>query len=169
MNVDRKIKKELQFLKKTIDRYIESFGVVSGGFSYNMEFYCYPDERQRVYYSPIIVNECEASFKEMFRQLGLKEEIGIFTLSLLHEIGHCMTEEFLTKEEYDYSWEIKHELEEGEDVTDEKRFIYYALPDEHLASMWALEYINSHLKEVRHFDNLMKKNFKSFYDRCLTR
>jgi hypothetical protein len=58
---------------------------------------------------------------------------------LLHEVGHHFTLDDLEEDEEEYCMKTKKKLH-GESVED--NFIYFDLPDEKLATEWAINYIN---------------------------
>lgn len=83
-------------------------------------------------------------FNKYLKFIGLEYNFPTFLMSLLHEVGHHKT----LGNEYDYNKMI--------DITKYKKYfhikntkelellIYYNIPDEYMASKWAVQFANSH-------------------------
>lgn len=86
----------------------------------------------------------------------------IFLWCLMHEIGHCMTDEMWSEEESEYFESQKEMLAYIED--DEMRNAWYhALPDEFLATRWAGEYMVEHTPEIAEFWHKLQETLFTFY------
>ena len=167
MNYKKLFNKELAKLNKTIGRFVESFGCNFGGMSTDFHCYCGEDDAYTVFYSILTPVDTDKRFLDMFANDFHIENVGIFTLSLLHEIGHCFTYQNLSKNDIKFCNESKKIIDrmKNREVKDKE---YFHLPDELMASAWAAGFIENNRKEVLHFDNLMKKELKRFYRKCLT-
>lgn len=167
MNNNKLFNKELAKLNKTIGRFVESFGCNFGGMSSDFHCYCGEDDAYTVFYSILTPADTDSRFVNMFADEFHINGVGVFTLSLLHEIGHCFTYQNLSKNDIEFSNKSKEIIDEIKDRETKDRE-YFHLPDELIASAWASNFIKNNRKEVLHFDNLMKKELKRFYRKCLT-
>lgn len=105
-----------------------------------------------------------------------EEEFGYtvrnnFIISLLHEIGHHKTlwdiyenmylEDFCLDEKARIDAEIATAKDEAE--VRKLEFDYFRLPDEYLATRWAVEYAKTHEKELDEMWDKMRKVIIWFY------
>ena len=78
----------------------------------------------------------------------------IFIISLLHEVGHYMTDNKFNVFDNLYLWSVKQDnLAKLNTITDEKElkaleYIYFRLPDEYAATEWAVDYYKSHPQKI---------------------
>lgn len=101
---------------------------------------------------------------------------NIFIFSLLHEIGHCMTEALIESDYDDDEIEIIEaeramineaiadvaiNSEEWHTLYDR----YFCLPDEHLATDWAVEYYTKHRAECDKFAEQYHEAMRVFIER----
>ena len=89
--VDKLVDRLTEIIQEFCDRM--GFDVVVDN---DKEFYCYPDDRE-VFYSLITKKRTDKWFMDNAFAMGLAYDCGVFYLSLLHEIGHCETEQTLTR------------------------------------------------------------------------
>ena len=76
----------------------------------------------------------------------------IFLWCLMHEIGHCMTEQMWSEEEREYFNYQKDRLAFQEEDQDRADW-YHACPDEFFATKWAGDYMRKHPKKIAKFWN----------------
>lgn len=90
-----------------------------------------------------------------------------FLWLLLHEIGHCMTNEMWTTEEltrFDEQREILGEIVDNFDtVTNIKNDWYHSLPDEYWATRFAGAYMMNKPKKVKKFWKKLQPAIIEFY------
>ena len=122
--------------------------------------------------------ECFATSKEIFisvlaEENGLDEffenlltrtsvrDISPFTWALLHEVGHCETCHLIpTKIDHRCDNRKRKIRRRG------KRFptsLYYRLPDERVATNWAIRFIEGNHDFVKDFDTEILKMLDNFY------
>jgi hypothetical protein len=126
--------------------------------------FCYYSRINTIHYALAVVDRAGENFKEFANSLKPNMQVPIFLLSLLHEIGHHETWEVLTDEEISYSTEIKNLIQEEQVFTKETDFIYFNLPDERIATEWALKYIEDNTREIRAFWNKIQNLIVNFYE-----
>lgn len=97
-----------------------------------------------------------------------------FTITLLHEIGHAKTFDDLTKEEDDYCNEEKEKIfaianDETIEVTKEEekayQYRYWNLPDEYLATKWAVDFAKQNPDYIDNLINELMKLFQNYYEK----
>lgn len=128
------------FVQEFNENYSADFGA---------DFCCYPTCGE-VEWSLLIVDEGGFAFYENFcSRYKEVEDFNIFTLSLLHEIGHLET---LTEMDF----ESTRNRTKG--LTNEQ---YFALHDEMIATDWAGKWIRENLDYAqiidKHFSNLLSQ------------
>lgn len=111
-------------------------------------------------YSLVVSEKMDRMFLDFAKSNGLSVDCGIFLLSFFHELGHHETMDLLEDEDCEYSKEIKETLN-GDSEEDCK--IYFALPDEIEATLWAIDFINSNLEMVEKLAKDLQKEIEIFY------
>ena len=78
-----------------------------------------------------------------------------FILFLLHEIGHSMTENDIVGAVNDFCLSERQRILDAvnDNPTEEEKiklnFEYFSLPDEILATAWAIDYMRNHKKKIK--------------------
>ena len=93
-----------------------------------------------------------------------------FTMSLLHEIGHRENNDDIEGDVYAFCLGEKYKIQidiNDADITDDDRiknlyYRYFSLPDEIMATAWAVNYVNSHKKEVKEMEKIFRKAIKEY-------
>lgn len=111
------------------------------------EFVCYPDTNE-IEIDLVNVDLHDDFYYNLMERTD-KKDISIFTWSILHEVGHCMTYHFLDKRAYNHCQYIKRKIEQGKISATE----YYSLADEKRATNWAIKFVDNNYDEVKKFDN----------------
>lgn len=128
------------------------------------EDFAYYDAKSLITYALIIPVDNDKWFFEYATSLGLKYDCGNFILSFFHEIGHSETLHLLEDEEEEEIWKVKNNLTFEEfEKSKEKANIYFDLPDEKLATQWAVDYINENVGKVRELSNKLEIAVNGFY------
>ena len=84
-------------------------------------------------------------FREFAVRLGLEIECGDFLLAFFHELGHHETMDLIEEEDYFFSQDVKGTLT----ASDNDCEIYFNLPDEIEATLWAIDYINANEEIIK--------------------
>lgn len=93
-----------------------------------------------------------------------------FILLLLHELGHHNTIDYISGGVQKFCDEekirIAEEMQTAETEEEQKRleFQYFGLPDELMATQWAVNYARKHPLKIKNMTNRIIDNFKIFYD-----
>lgn len=122
----------------------------------------------------------ENRMEDIFFLKFVKERFGYkplnsFMLSLFHEIGHNMTYEDLMESDviYDFCQAEKDRIEEEMQTATSNRKIkkleyeYFNLPDEIVATAWAVEYMREHEEEIKIMWGHILKAIHKFYEKNL--
>lgn len=159
--------KGLEKLNKTISAQLHPFGISKAEFSGEYAYY-YDDESVTYQITENEINDlCFIEFvKERF---GLEVEFP-FILFLLHEVGHHKTTADLGDSVLDFCWTEKERIDEEIQLTeteeDFKRieWQYFNLPDEIMATQWAVNYIKTHPATVDKMCRAILKALHNFYE-----
>ena len=125
---------------------------------YGLDF-CYDYTESKVYYSFLIPDRSGEWLMEFAKEHGLKYDCGSFFLSFFHEVGHHLTIDLLDEDEEEYSSDMKKSLSS----TREDNFIYFNLPDEKIATEWAINYINNNKEKLSELSLKIQPLIKSIY------
>lgn len=140
---------------------------------FNTDFYYLPDSH-KIEYTLLISEKADFNFTQFFKKqfnLIINNNIELFCMSVLHEIGHYMTYDnigdddyFLSKQEQEI---INQQIEENPDNNDIYSQYFY-LPIEILANTWAADFVlNNPIKFhilVTEVSNILKKFYKKNLD-----
>lgn len=91
-----------------------------------------------------------------------------FTMSLLHELGHRENNDDIENDVYAFCIGEKYKIHNdifNTDDDDRLKILYYryfSLPDELMATAWAVNYVNSHKKEVKELEKIFQKAIKEY-------
>lgn len=134
-------------LNKVVTAQLSDFGLkakLSDTYSY-----CYPSV---ITYKLTETMEDELFTKFVFERFGYKIE-NSFIFSLLHEVGHHMANDNIVDDIYDFCQQEKERIEEAiqtadaYDVVKELEYQYFTLPDEIMATQWAVNYARNNALE----------------------
>lgn len=93
-----------------------------------------------------------------------------FTMSLLHELGHRENNDDIEDDILAFCLGEKYKIQidiNDADITDDNRiqnlyYRYFSLPDELMATAWAVNYANSHKKEIKEMEKIFRKALKEY-------
>jgi len=119
----------------------------------------YYNSSSTITYALIVAKDSAEWIKEFAISRGLKYDCGDFFLPFFHELGHHETMFLLEDEEEDYSNSIKKNLSS----TKKDYFIYFNLPDEVMATDWAIDYINNNKDKLQILANELQPLVEEFY------
>ncbi len=146
---------EIKGIKK-IDKIINNFTMKNFGVTarFDTEFEAFCDEgRKLIGYTLITTEGGEGQFVEDAIKRYPEVKADIFLWALMHEIGHCMTEDMWTPEEREYFYYQKDMIYEMEVEEEGMNAWYHACPDEFFATKWAGDYMRNHPKKMKKFWN----------------
>ena len=87
----------------------------------------------------------------------------IFLWGLMHEVGHCMTEQMWTPEEREYFNNQKKIIEDEEVEFEIANVCYHCCPDEFFATRWAGDYMMAHPRKMKKFWNKLQTELLKMY------
>ena len=125
---------------------------------FELEFGFYRDINI-IAYSLLTTERTDRLFTEYANSLGHTYNTGIFVLSFLHEVGHYMTDDEVSDEEYNFCELCKNMMNNrcpDGNFSDTDIKYYFNLSIERRATQWAVDYINGHLYEVLKIRNFVK-------------
>lgn len=125
----------------------------------DIDFYYYP-ESISIGYALVVSERTARLFPEFAKANGLQYETPIFILCLLHELGHHYTMDLFGDDELCDYFEQKEQLGDS----DEDFVTYFSIPDEYEATMWAINFINTHPSEIKLLDISLAQAFAEFVE-----
>lgn len=170
----QKLPRRIKKLAKIVNRFTKKFDITA---QFDSDFYAFPDYNT-INFSIIKVADCDIIFYDCISKIFYKKThcrltynpIDSFLFSILHEIGHCLTECFISEEERDFIDDYKEALDDklascnGHDkVWKYLNYDYYACQDEKLANEWAVDYFLTHKEECYKFIARVKKCLEKIY------
>ena len=111
-------------------------------------------------YTFVVSERMNRLFMEYAKSIGLKTKIDIFLLSFLHELGHHETLDEIDDDDEEYSRLIKENLNSD---NDDNCKIYFALPNEKMATEWAINYINNNTDAIKNLWDQLQPAIMKFY------
>ena len=155
------IKKELKPITKAINKWtMKNFGVKT---VLNTDFCAWCDE-QKIGYSLFVgIQDAETFLTDVSTRYP-EIKADYFLWCLLHEIGHCMTDDLWTEEEQERFDEQLERMTEIEN-TKEKSYWYYSMPNEFFATRWAGDFMMAHPKKIAKFWNKIQPMILKFYEK----
>lgn len=126
--------------------------------SLSTDFYCYPNTKE-IYISVLAPATALDDFIIDITNRTEIDDISVFTWSFLHEVGHCMTWNYLNKRTKNHCEYVKRKIERGSI----NYLTYYRLADEKMATDWAIGFIEHNHKLVKAFDRMVLNEITNFY------
>ena len=148
-------------LNKAITKLVKPFGISRAKLGTEFAYY-FTDEHIEFQMT------CGDWSDEMFDKF-LEQEFGFvnpypFVISILHEVGHHMTDSDYD-DEYDFILDEKeriasiiHDQKASKAIKEQAEFEYFRLPNEYAATKWAVDYFTQHREEC---DKMYKKACKA--------
>ena len=157
--------KGTKVLNKAITKELSAFGIKKAVCG---DEYAYYYDKKAVSYK--ITEGCseDLCFSEFLKERFDYDDKYPFVMSLLHEVGHHKANDDIVGEVYDFCLAEKKRIQEemltavGEE-SKKLEWQYFNLPDEIMATKWAVEYAKAHPKKVKKMWKKMRKAFFDFY------
>ena len=153
-------------LNKTISNELSVFGITKCILGTE---YSYSYDKNDIMYKIDLDIEDKYFSDFIFDRFGYDDTGMEFIISLLHEVGHSKANDEIEGSIFDFCMEEKNrifkEMETAE--TDEEvrklEYQYFNLPDEIMATAWAIKYVRQHPIEVQIMWAVMKEAILNFY------
>lgn len=153
-------------LNKAVSAQLAPFGISKAKLS---DLFSYDYETEEVTYK-LTSDIGDKFFSEfVFERFGFDCRGLEMIISLLHEVGHHLANDEITGLIYDFCQSEKNRIEtELADIEEEeemKKFEweYFNLPDEILATAWAVKYATEHPTEVQLMNAVIMEKIAKFY------
>lgn len=143
----------IETINKTINTFISQFGEYSCRMG--SDFCVYLNENVIEWTLIYVEKGGEAFYNNFIKRFPLAQKLNLFTLSLLHELGHLETEDEI----------IEDKKEFDTNISDEE---YFNLYNEVIATDWAGEWIETHLQEAENLNKKLETIIFNFYKEYLT-
>ncbi len=151
-------------LNKAISKELKPFGISSASLS---DEYAYYFEDESVSFK--LTSAIEDKWFNEFIAERFNYVCDVpFVLSLLHEIGHHKANDEIEGAIYDFCIAEKERINEEMQTAnaDQSRALewqYFNLPDEIMATQWAVNYAKEHPKKIQNMWERMKADILAFY------
>lgn len=122
------------------------------------DFFCYPNTKE-IFVSVIVPTIEMDNFMQNILNRTDIYDISNFTWSFLHEIGHCMTWNYLNKRTKNHCENIKRKIRRKSIEST----VYYTLADEKMATDWAINFVKKNYHLVWRFDLNVMTEITNFY------
>lgn len=163
--------KGIRKLNKAISAQLKPFGVVGAELS---DEYAYIRGEGRVAYKLT-----EGTIEDIWFAEFIKERFNYttrytFILSLLHEVGHMKTDDDISDATYDFCAKEKERIDKAmnraktEKTCKKLEWQYFNLPDEIMATAWAVNYARKHPQEIEKMWREMHTALVDFYNVNIT-
>lgn len=118
----------------------------------------YEPETKKVYIATELGDFSD--LENLVKKLGYKGNAKITTIAFLHELGHYFTYESFTKEQDTYDTKVRAILEKAfesknEKIVNKAMRVYYNLPQEIVATQFAVEFATKFPKETKMFEKAL--------------
>ena len=141
----------IDFIEDNITDDIESVDL-------STDFYCYPNTKE-IYISVLAPATALDDFITNLETRTQINDISVFTWSFLHEVGHCMTWNYLNKRTKNHCEYVKRKIERGS----LNHLLYYGLADEKIATDWAIGFVERNHSLAKAFDKMILAEITNFY------
>ena len=151
-------------LNKAISKELKPFGISSASLSDEYAYY-FEDES--------VAFKLTSAIEDRWFNEFIAERFNYvcdvpFVLSLLHEIGHHKANDEIEGAIYDFCMAEKERISEemqtaNADQSKALEWQYFNLPDEIMATQWAVNYAKKHPKKIQDMWKRMKANILAFY------
>ena len=156
------IKLNTRGMDKVLNNFLTDIGFSAIKVRFDTDF-AYEYDNDIICYTIIVSERMDRLFYNNMLKRGLGIDCGVFVASFLHEVGHVATLPTIDEEEMDYILDTKENINPDSDDDVE---LYFNLKDEYLATEWAINYINTHIEEIKKlisdFQNEMRKFCKKY-------
>jgi hypothetical protein len=153
-------------LNKVVTAQLENFGIEKAKLS-DTYSYCYPNV---ITYKLTEAMEDEIFNQFVFERFGYNVK-NTFIFSLLHEVGHHKANDNIVDDIYDFCQQEKERIEEAIQTIDnydeikKLEYQYFTLPDEIMATQWAVNFARNNALECDvMWENIKTALFK-FYEK----
>ncbi len=122
------------------------------------DFYCYPNTKE-IFISVLAPAIALDDFISNLETRTDIDDISVFTWSFLHEVGHCMTWNYLNKRTQHHCEYVKRKIERGSI----NPLVYYGLADEKIATDWAIGFVEKNHEIAKAFNDMVMNEITNFY------
>lgn len=157
---------KLKSVKKMNHAMQRAFSITGASLSMQLDsdFYYLP-EKQKIKYT-LLAKPTDRTFKSFLKKylhFTITSDIELFCVSVLHEIGHYYTQNKIAEGDYLYSKDEERKIAvilKNHPHDDEAYRRYFLLPVEIIATVWAINFIESHPKKYKKLIKKVQKIFK---------
>lgn len=158
--------KGIKKLNKAITAQVKPFGISKAFVS---DTYAYYYDKNKISFK-LTEGTAEDKWFLEFVEKRFDLKTDSFLLSILHEIGHSQTCDDINDKTYNFCMKEKDRICEEMTTANAKKskkleFQYFNLPDEILATKWAVDWIKTHPKKSKKLYKACIKALIDFYEK----
>jgi len=147
----------VEMLDKKLTDFAENFGIESVNLG---EDFCYSPASETITYTIYWQDNDDEFISLVDEKYNADIHDWFFIFSLLHEIGHHETWDELTQEDLDNDLLLRNAIA----FFDNQGLAYINLKAEHLATSWALDFIENNSEEVWKFQSECWEIIQKIYE-----
>lgn len=120
--------------------------------------FLWADDENTLFFTPLMAEKSDKLWKEWIENtfnIEFDSIAAIYYFSFLHELGHKMTLNDVTDDEYDEGTELSN----GDDY-----IAYWNCYREYIATKWAVDFCLKHQKEMENFSKTIYESLEKFYE-----
>lgn len=159
--------KGIKKLNKVIKKQLAPFGIEKVFMDTEFAYY-YND---KISYAPVMINDFQGQAFLAFieKRFGYTTKMP-FMLFLLHEVGHHIANENIVDDIAEFCEKEKDRIQAEMDLTDDEAEImrlddeYFNLPDEIMATQWAVNYMRKHPRITKRMWFEIAEELEQFYE-----
>jgi hypothetical protein len=161
--------KGVKKLNKSISKSMYPFGINATILQDEFAFYF----DNNIITFKLIEDNSDEYFSHFVKQRFNFETDYTFILSLLHEVGHYKANDEIYGDIYNFciseKERIEKEIEKAQKTSDviKLSYEYFNLPDEIMATQWAVNYMKKHPKKVKKLWKNINNAIQKFYQKNL--
>lgn len=159
--------KGLDKLEKVVNDFtMKNFGVTA---EFGAEFEAMPSIKT-IHFNIIVDDDMQIATIDDMEARFPNIHADMFFWLLMHEVGHCMTDDIWDEDDEHYFDKMKEDrlaaYFDGDMFA--KNEWYHVIPDEYFATKWAGLYMSEHPKKMRKFAKKFHKEFMKFIEKNVT-
>ena len=159
--------KGVKALDEVFSKMLKGFGITKAKMG---SAYCYEWATEEISYQ--VVHSIEDNWFDEFVYKRFHTQIHPMVISLLHEVGHHYTLDDVNGSLNDFCESEKERLKtdmqkaKGERAKKRLEWEYFNLPDEIIATHWAVTYARKHPFQIARMTKVCEKAMKKFYKKA---
>lgn len=154
--------KGLDKIDNALNAWLIKYGFTARIAGVQEDFYWYHNDT--ISYSFFFAEDAVEPWANLLNELKCNFILDTFYSVFLHELGHSVTYDKLSRQDVEYSDDIKLAIAADPASFDNPRDVYWHLPVEIEATKWAVNFINSYPDRVKELVDTVGAAVREFYE-----